>query len=412
MSAGPRVSARTPLVEHQADVAALIAPLLRRERHALSHRLVGRVAAAERRSRVDVPSADNSQMDGFAVRAADLGAAGDPCMLPVGTPIAAGDAPSELTAGTARPIMTGAPLPRSADSVVPIEEAVEGGYDTVQVVLAPLSVEHGRYVRERGSDTHAGDTVLREGDALTSARIAHLASVGVRDVEVYEPVRVAVLSTGSEVTAAGEALTDGAAYDANGPGLAAALTAAGAEVVAVDAVPDDAHALFARLGMLAQQGVDLLVTSGGVSKGAFEVVRHAAELPGVELTFTAIGMQPGGPQGLGTATVGGHRIAWVALPGNPVSALLSCELLLRPALRAPARQRLRLPVRVERDEPSPAHLVQVRRARLMPSGEARLAGGPSSHLLGALAIADALVLVPEGVGAIRDGDELETILLT
>lgn len=412
MSAGPRVSARTPLVEHQADVAALIAPLLRRERHALSHRLVGRVAAAERRSRVDVPSADNSQMDGFAVRAADLGAAGDPCMLPVGTPIAAGDAPSELTAGTARPIMTGAPIPRSADSVVPIEEAVEGGYDTMQVVLAPLSVEPGRYVRERGSDTHAGDTVLREGDALTSARIAHLASVGVCDVEVYEPVRVAVLSTGSEVTAAGEALTDGAAYDANGPGLAAALTAAGAEVVAVDAVPDDAHALFARLGMLAQQGADLLVTSGGVSKGAFEVVRHAAELPGVELTFTAIGMQPGGPQGLGTATVGGHRIAWVALPGNPVSALLSCELLLRPALRAPARQRLRLPVRVERDEPSPAHLVQVRRARLMPSGEVRLAGGPSSHLLGALAIADALVLVPEGVGAIRDGDELETILLT
>lgn len=403
---------RIPLTEHRDDASALLAAILRSERRALGPELLGRVAVAERRAAVDVPSADNSQMDGFAVRAADLAAPGEHVDLPLAAPIPAGAAPSTLEPGTARPIMTGAPIPDGADLVVPVEEAVRGGFASERVTLRPQDVHAGRYVRRAGTDTRRGERVLRDGGELTPARIAHLASVGVRDVAVLEPVRVGVLSTGDEVAGAGAELREGGAHDANGPGLAAALRAAGADVVAVDRVPDDPRALMARLAELARDGVELVVTSGGVSEGAYEVVRQTADLPGVELTITKVAMQPGGPQGIGTVTLDEHRMAWLAFPGNPVSALLSCELIARPALRAPARRRLRLPLRLEAEEPSPEALEQYRRARVLPSGEVRLAGGPSSHLLGALALADALVVVPAGVGAVHDGDVLETILLS
>ncbi len=403
---------RVPLVEHRADVEALLAPLLRTERHRLEAGLVGRVAAAERRARVDVPSADNSQMDGFAVASTDLLPAGKETALPVGAPIPAGAAPSTLEAGRVRPIMTGAPLPAGADLVIPIEEAVDGGFDAPRVTLRPLDVTPGRYVRARGSDCRAADTVLRAGDELTPARIAQLASVGIGDVDLVEPVATVVLSTGSEVADPAGPLPAGGAYDANGPGLAAALTAAGADVLSTDRVPDDPDALLDLLAAHARAGAQLVVTSGGVSEGAYEVVKLAASRPGVDLTFCKVAMQPGGPQGLGTVTLDGHRLAWLAFPGNPVSALLSCELFARPALHAPARRRLRLPVRLEHPESSPPALEQYRRAYVLASGSVRLAGGPSSHLLGALATATALVVVPVGTDRVEDGDVLETILLT
>ncbi|WP_262425815.1 molybdopterin-binding protein [Brachybacterium sp. Z12] len=255
--------------------------------------------------------------------------------------------------------------------------------------------------------------MLREGRLLTPARIAHLASCGARDVEVEATLRVIVLSTGTEVQApAGGAPAPGRLFDANGPGLAAALTEAGAEVVHVGAVPDDAGALLEHLReQLRTLDADLVVTSGGVSMGALEVVRHAAEHECVSLAFPTVAMQPGGPQGIGTLDVDGRRVPWLAFPGNPVSALLSCELIARPALGAPARRRLRLPVQLEAEEPSPPALDQYRRARVLPSGRARLVGGASSHLIGGYAAADALVLVPAGTVAVRDGDELETLLI-
>lgn len=145
--------------------------------------------------------------------------------------------------------------------------------------------------------------------------------------------------------------------------------------------------------------------------GAVEVVRHAAEHDGAVLAFPTVAMQPGGPQGIGTLEVEGRRVPWLAFPGNPVSALLSCELIARPALGAPARRRLRLPIRLEAEEPSPPALDQYRRARVLPSGQVRLVGGASSHLLGGYAAADALVLVPRGTAAVHDGDVLETLLI-
>lgn len=407
---------RIPLADHVADAVALLAAVRGTEVLPLDGRAAGRVAIAEQRSRVDVPGHDNSQMDGYALAAADLAGADQEVSMPLGPMIAAGDAPGTLEPGTARPIMTGAPIPAGADLVVPVEESGPGRFTPdlgSRVTLAPTSVAFGRFVRTRGSDTHRGDTVLREGRLLTPARIAHLAACGIRDVEVQAPVRAIVLSTGSEVRGAGADLPDpGALFDANGPGLAAALTEAGAEVVRTGAVPDDAAALLDHMReQIRAHDADLVVTSGGVSMGALEVVRHAAERDGVLLAFPTIAMQPGGPQGIGTLEVDGRRVPWLAFPGNPVSALLSCELIARPALGAPARRRLHLPIQLEAEEPSPPALDQYRRARVLPSGRVRLVGGASSHLLGGYAAADALVLVPRGTSAVHDGDTLETLLI-
>lgn len=417
---------RIPLADHVADALALLAPVRSGEVLPLGALAVGRVARVDARSRVDVPGHDNSQMDGYAVCTAHLEAAltaDGSAAMQRGSMIAAGDAPGTLHAGTARPIMTGAPIPQGADAVIPVEESAAGrfepgrggepeGSENGTVTLAPVSRDPGRYVRRRGSDTHAGDTVLRAGQVLTPARIAHLAACGLADVEVESRLRVIVLSTGSEVAVPGASPVAGGVFDANGPGLSAALTAAGAEVVHCAAVPDDAAALLSRLRALVDSyDADLVVTSGGVSAGAFEVVRDAAGSAGVTMAFPKVAMQPGGPQGIGTLDLPARRVPWLAFPGNPVSALLSCELIARPALGSPPRTRLRLPVGVELPEPSPLALEQYRRARLLPSGRVRLVGGASSHLIGGLAAADALVIVPVGTDMVHDGDMLETVLI-
>lgn len=417
---------RITLVDHVADAVALLGAVRTTEVIPVDGRAVGRVAVREQRALVDVPGHDNSQMDGFALAARDLQSPGARVTLPLGPTIAAGDEPAELAPGTARAIMTGAPIPAGAELVIPVEESAEGRFTVADgvsetgsahtVTLTPTSVAAGRFVRRRGSDTRRGDTVLREGRLLTPARIAHLAACGVGEVEVDVLLRAVVLSTGSEVQSraalAGAAPAPGSLFDANGPGLAAALTEAGAEVVHVGAVPDDAGALLAHLRRVIQTlNVDLVVTSGGVSMGAFEVVRHAADRDGVTLAFPTVALQPGGPQGIGFVEVDGRRVPWLAFPGNPVSALLSCELIARPALGAPARRRLHLPVQLEAEESSPAALDQYRRARVLPSGRVRLVGGASSHLIGGYAAADALVLIPSGTAAVRDGDLLETLLI-
>lgn len=422
---------RIPLQEHAADAAALLAPVLAVEPVPLgSGEALGRVAARDVRAAVDVPGQDNSQMDGFAVRAADLAGPGGEgrreVELPLGETVAAGDAPGALAPGTARAIMTGAEIPEGADAVVPVEESAQGRFVQADgaageaagtsVRLRPAPTAPGRCVRPRGSDTHAGDVVLREGQELTPARIAHLAACGIREVEVIARVRVVVVSTGSEIGRGG---AGHGVFDANGPGLAAALREAGAEVLSLAAVPDDPRQLLEHLHAEVERvDADLIITSGGVSKGAFEVVRQAAELPGASLAFPSVAMQPGGPQGIGTLRVAERAVPWLAFPGNPVSALLSCELIARPALRAPRRRTLHLPVQIdaaaegsEQTLASPEHLAQHRRAQVLPSGRVRLVGGASSHLIGALAAADALAVIPVGTAAVRDGDLLETLLI-
>lgn len=405
---------------------------------------LGRILATDLRSDIQVPPADNSQMDGFAYCVADLEAAGgekaladgDTVELPLGPVIAAGMTDQTLEPGTARPIMTGATVPAGATAVIPVEETEQGSFEqqtgeraqgdsdgaapgAVRFTLAPHHRDEGRFIRPAGSDTDRGDVIARAGQRFTPRLIGHLASVGHDRLPVQPRMIAVVVSTGSELGSG-----HGQVRDANGPALTAALSALGITVAARLRVKDDPHALLdAVTSAVASTGAQLIVSTGGVSAGAIEPIRQAAELgdPRLRLAFHHVAMQPGGPQGLGTLTLpaegtGGpaHEAAWVALPGNPVSALISVEMFLRPALAVPARPRVRLPIRTQTGEAeaSPGGKLQVRRGRLQSDSTVRLIGGPGSHLLGALALSDALVLIPESTESINDHDIHEVILLS
>jgi molybdopterin molybdotransferase len=398
---------------------------------------LGRVLAEDVVSPVDLPGFDNSQMDGYALRASELATASPeaPVRLPVGPTSAAGDPIFELAPGTASPVMTGAPIPRGADAVVQIElcdppafvglggRRHDSPVHTTVGFAAP--VEPGSFIRRTGSDVVAGALLLAAGTRLGPAQLGALAAAGVTHVRVRRRLAVLLVSTGHELRAPGDELRPGQIHDANTTMIGAALRACGAEVVEAVA-PDDADEVRAALEASlrpadpSRRPVDLVVTTGGVSTGAFEVVRDALEPLGVE--FVKVGIQPGGPQGLGTATLGaptardagtgegGAREASVSVPvvsfpGNPVSALVSFELFLRPVLRrleglTPDRHRARLPLAHEVVSPAGKH--QVRRGVI--DGEGRVeVGAPSSHLLHAYAQATVLVHLPVGVERLPAG---------
>ncbi|MCL1870688.1 MAG: molybdopterin molybdotransferase MoeA [Promicromonosporaceae bacterium] len=425
---------RRPVAEHAAQVAALIGPALAArgpETLAVADLLAAgplgslppRRLAADAVARVALPGFDNSQMDGFAVRAADLAGArpGAPVRLPVGAPVPAGTVPPPLPAGTAVPVMTGAPVPDGADAVVRVEDATPPRFDLDDVAFT-APVPPGTYVRAAGCDVAAGDVVLPAGAPLGPAQLGALVAAGVTTVEVLRPPRVLLVSTGTELAPVGAPLGPAQVYDANGAALAAALAQVGAAVTA-RVVPDDPDALRAVLAAAAAEPrADLVVTTGGVSAGAYEVVRQTL----TDAWFGAVAMQPGGPQGHGQLAAGAapggvpgpvppgaapSTVPVVAFPGNPVSALVSFELFLRPVLAAatgavPARRPV---VRAPLAEPldSPPALLQVRRGRIDDDGRVRMVGGPGSHLLAHLAAATVLVHVPPGVARLEAGDVVD-----
>ncbi len=378
---------------------------------------LGRVLAADVHSPIQVPPFTNSQMDGYAVRASDIaGATADtPVRLPIGPVRAAGDPAGEHVAGTATPVMTGAAVPVGADAVVPIEivdpprflsvgaDDADAAPDSAVAFSAPVAPR--TFVREAGSDVAAGALLLPAGTRLGPAQLATLAAVGLTDAPVRPRLRVLLISTGHELRPPGEPLASGQIHDANTASLAASLVDCGADVVCAFA-PDDASALDATIA--AHPEVDLLITTGGVSAGAFEVVRDALEPRGVR--FGHVAMQPGGPQGLGAVTRDGlPSLPVVAFPGNPVSALLSFEMFLRPLLRRAAglharRTVLHVPLAVAIDSPVAKH--QVRRGVLHDDGTVEV-GAPGSHLLHDYARATVLAHVPIGVGALPAGAEIE-----
>ena len=312
--------------EHRAAVAELLAPLPV-ERVPLG-RARGRVLAEALVTGIALPPFDNSAMDGYAVRAADVAGATevDPRELPVTADIPAGrtDVPP-LEPGTAHRIMTGAPLPAGADTVVQVEHT-DGGLDRVRVLRAPAA---GTSVRRAGEDVVAGQVVLPAGTVLGAPQIGVAAAIGAASLPVRRRPTVLVLSTGSELVAPGTPLQLGQIYESNGPMLAAAVEDAGGVADLLRFVPDDVAHLHRVLDdRLAAGTVDLVLTSGGISAGAYEVVKEALAGRGVE--FVKVAMQPGGPQGVGR--VGGVGV--VALPGNPVSSHVSFEVFVRPVLRA------------------------------------------------------------------------------
>ncbi|SFK31305.1 molybdopterin molybdochelatase [Geodermatophilus ruber] len=392
--------------EHQAVVAALL-PALPAEEVALgaAH---NRVLARDVTAQVALPGFDNSAMDGYAARWSEI--TGTPVRLPVADDIPAGRTDVRpLAPGTVQRIMTGAPLPPGADVVVPVE-LTDGRTDVVEIRDVPAA---GSHLRHAGEDIAAGAVALTAGTPLGAAQLGLAAAVGARSLWVRRRPRVLVLSTGSELVDPGTPLLPGQIYESNSALLAAAVEDAGGTARRLHFVPDDVDQFLttvrAELGGRGDGPADLLLTSGGVSAGAYEVVKDAfGDLGTVE--FVKVAMQPGGPQGAGTV----DGVPVVTLPGNPVSSFVSFEVFVRPALRRAlghaAPGRLRAPATLTAPLRSPAGKRQFLRGRY-DAGQVSQVGGPGSHLVAHLARANCLVAVPEDVTELPAGAQVDVVLI-
>jgi molybdopterin molybdotransferase len=432
--------------EHLDDILRRLAPLAPVDLPLLKAQ--GCVLAENITVPTALPPFDNSSMDGYAVRTADVAHATEdaPRILKVIGDIYAGldDLPT-VHPGQAARIMTGAPIPPGAEAVVPVEWTDAGrGYlpppaprgdplkagggagpaTTMRAHSADPSgargevrvhrpVEPGGHVRARGSDATAGELALTAGTLLGPPQIGLLAAIGRAHVTVRPRPRVVAISTGSELVPPGEELTPGRIHDSNSYALAAAARQAGADARRVDAVADDAPSLRA---VLAEQltCADIVITSGGVSVGAYDVVKEA--LDGEEgMQFRTLAMQPGKPQGFGLLGAGPTPL--FGLPGNPVSCYVSFELFVRPAIRTlmgiePAT---RAPVRARCTSGishSPKGKRQFLRGWYAPDSTVTPVGGFGSHLIMALAHANALIVVAEDTTQIAPGTDVDVIPLT
>ncbi len=384
--------------EYLDELLALVRPDARAEVVPLDA-AYDRVLGTDIATPVSIPVFDNSAMDGYAVRWSDVSA---PTSLRVvgEVPAGSGEDPAAGPGECVR-IMTGAPLPSFADAVVPVEDT-DGGLETVTVRVAP---QRGAHVRRAGDDLAAGAVLARAGAVLSPALIGVLAASGITSVDVRPRPRVAVSATGDELVSDGTPLRRGQIYESNSLALAAALTRDGTEVLRGAPVADRAEALVGWLDEASAQA-DLIVLSGGVSVGAYDVVRDVLAAAGG--TFRHVRMQPGKPQGW--AVWSGTPV--IALPGNPLSASLSYEMFVRPVLdrilgrparplvtgvaatgwTSPAGRRQLVPVVVSGGQDG--------RLYVRPSH----ARGSASHLVSSLAGADALAVVAEHVTSVCEGD--------
>lgn len=390
--------------EHRDRLLALVRPSPGATRRLLESR--GLALAAPARAALDLPGFDNSAMDGYAVRVADTRGASpqSPVSLPVVDDVAAGDTRAlTLPPGVAMRIMTGAPLPVGAEGIVPVEDT-DGGVETVALTAAP---DHGRHVRRRGEDVRAGEELVGTGTLLTPGVIALLAAAGVAEVDVHPRPRVAVFSTGDELVPLGVTPGFGQIVDSNQVMLAELVRAAGADLVHCGTLPDEAEAVRRVLSEPPGQP-DLVLTSGGVSMGAHDTVKEVlTELGTVD--FVKVAMRPGMPQGAGT--VGGVPI--VTLPGNPVSSFVSFHVFVLPMIRLLAGRAAgsdAVEVVAGADWPSADGKVEFTRVRV-EGGVALPARGQGSHMLGALASANALAVVPADTAYVNAGDTLAAVSL-
>lgn len=371
----------------------------------------------------DVPGMDNSAMDGYAVRSADVAAASgaSPVVLGVVGQVQAGALPTvPVGPGQAVRIMTGAPMPAGADAIVPWEFTDEPARRAAGGAITQIAITHpvpeGEHLRPAGEDLARGERVLAAGTMLTPPALGLLASVGRASVRVVRRPRVAVLATGDEVLEPGTPHAPGHLYDANSTGIAAAVARWGAEPVLLGIARDERDDLRAKVR--AGLDADLLITSAGVSAGAFDYVKEVLEELG-SMAFWAVKMRPARPIAGGLLTApDGRRVPHLGLPGNPVSALVALVEFARPAIAV---------LRGARPEPLPRVRAILDDALLNPDGRrvyarvvldqrdgqvhARLTGGQGSNLLTSMAAAQGLAICPEDEPGREPGTEVDVELL-
>ena len=381
---------------------------------------LGRTLREPLRACVDIPVFDNSAMDGFAVRFEDVAdaAPGRPAQLRVVADLPAGTSlDPAIGPGEAARIMTGSPVPTAADAIVPFEDTAGGLADSLgEIVVQRPPRAPGVHIRRRGEDAVAGDELLPAGVELGALQLAAAAAAGVAEVVVSRAPRVVVVSTGSELVPPGSPLAHGQIPESNSQLLTGLALQAGAEVVLRTSVPDDGDGPLRAVADAAALGADVVVFSGGVSAGAYEPVKTM--LAGA-MEFTRVRMQPGKPQGFGLTDDG---VLLFGLPGNPVSAAVSFEVFVRPALlalqgrtilhrpllrlpaasawRTPPGRRQYLPAAIDRSDPG--------RWTVRPA----TGGGSGSHLAGGLARAEAYAVVGADVDAVAAGDLVDVMLIS
>lgn len=374
----------------------------------------GRTLARDVVSDVELPPWDNAAMDGYACRADDVrNASSDaPIVLPVAETIrASAFASRPLRPGEAMRIMTGAPVPEGADSVVRVEDT-DGGTSTVRIGSGR---DAGANVRQRGEDVRRGDVVVRRGQRIGPAEVAMLAAVGAATVETHRPPRVAILASGDELVPVERADVLRAGHgivSANSYSLAAIIRDAGAEPVDLGIVRDDIDAMVAALELA--RDCDLIVSSGGISVGSFDYVRDAVARAGGEVLFWRVPMRPGYNSAFGRV----NDTWWLGVPGNAVSALVAGEVLLRPAVRrlcgssSPLRARRRVAAaeRMRGASGATTFLRAVIESSASGLPRARLAGAQGSAILSSSVRADALLEIPPDQ-KVAAGDEVDALIL-
>jgi molybdopterin molybdotransferase len=401
--------ARTRLLQHFSALETESVPLANSVR-----RVLGADVAAQH----DLPPFANSSMDGYAVRCAEASGAtpNAPVRLPVSNDIPAGSGlPGPLAPGTAARIMTGAPIPPGADAVVPVEDT-DDRRDRVGRAPAVIGIRQapsaGQNVRPAGQDVRAGQGVLAAGTVVSPAVLGVLAALGHTQVTVHRQPRVALFSTGDELRPVNDVLGPGQIRDVNSHTLAAAAEAHGAQVLQLGIVRDRLEAVRETLAAAAARGADLILSSAGVSVGAYDVVKAAVEADG-GLAFWRVKMRPGKPLAFGHV----HGVPFFGLPGNPVSALMTFEVFVRPALLklAGRRQWDKLAVTAALAEPVRSDgresYLRVVLTRQGSDYVARMAGDQGSAVLSSLVRANGLLILPEGVTAAQAGDRFTVWLV-
>ena len=374
-----------------------------------------RVLAADVVAPHDLPPFANSSMDGYAVRRSEAAAGAN---LPVSADVPAGGGiPAPLLPGTAARIMTGAPVPPGADAVVPVEDTDDrrerDGEPPPARVTVHRAPEAGANVRPVGQDLRAGQTVLAVGTLLGASTIGLLAALGFARVPVYRQPLVAIFSTGDELRPVEAALAPGQIHDTNSYTIATAVEQYGGRALRLGIVGDQLAAVRATLAEAKAQGADLILSTAGVSVGAYDVVKAAIEIDGA-LHFWRVRMRPGKPLAFGQV----YGVPFFGLPGNPVSALMTFEVFVRPALLKQAGRRRwdKLAVLAALLEPMDSdgretYLRVIVSRRADGSYAARTAGDQGSAVLSALARANGLLILPEGLTRAQAGDQFTVWLL-